>query len=54
MTTTADDLREQVRARYAQTALAVVKGEGGCCGDDACGEGAFGAALYDDDARGEL
>ena len=54
MTTTADDLREQVRARYAQTALAVVKGEGGCCGDDACGDGAFGAALYDDDARGEL
>ena len=54
MTTTADDLREQVRARYAQAALAVVKGEGGCCGDDGCGEGAFGAARYDGDARDEL
>jgi arsenite methyltransferase len=51
MTTTADDLREQVRARYAQAALAVVKGEPGCCSDG--GTADFGTLLYDE-AAGEL
>ena len=40
-TTTADELREEVRRRYAESALAVTSGEanagcgsGSCCGDD--------------------
>jgi arsenite methyltransferase len=48
MTTAADELREQVRRRYAQAALAVEGGggcgEGGCC--DGGSEGAFGETLY--------
>jgi arsenite methyltransferase len=51
MTTTADDLREQVRARYAEAALAIVCGEPGCCSDG--GKADFGALLYDG-AAGEL
>ena len=50
MTTTTDELREQVRARYAEAARGVSSGagcgcgEGGCCADGA-GPG-FGEALY--------
>jgi arsenite methyltransferase len=62
MTTTADDLREEVRRRYAEAALAADAGgcgcteDGGCCGNVACdGETAsFGEALYDAEQRGEL
>jgi arsenite methyltransferase len=63
----ADDIREQVRARYARAALAVVDAEagcgcgggGGCCGDaDACcsgtGDVAFGEALYGDVERADV
>jgi arsenite methyltransferase len=61
MTTTADDLREEVRRRYAESARAVVEGSGGCgCGSGSCcadaepdGEN-FGRALYDAEQRGEL
>jgi arsenite methyltransferase len=58
-TTTADELREQVRLRYAESARAVTEGTGGCgCGSDSCcegeGEGDFGEALYDIEQRGEL
>jgi SAM-dependent methyltransferase len=59
MTTTADELREQVRARYAESARAVDRGEesgcgsGGCCADKADEEG-FGGALYEAEQRGEL
>ena len=62
MSTTADDLREQVRERYAQAALSVDRGGcgcndgGGCCGNAGCDgeEGAFGEALYTIEQRGEL
>jgi arsenite methyltransferase len=49
MTTTAEELREEVRRRYARTALAVSEGGGGCCDDGCCGggnEAAFGETLY--------
>jgi SAM-dependent methyltransferase len=62
VTTTADELREQVRRRYAEAAVAAELGgcgctdDGGCCGNVACdGEAAsFGAALYEDEQLGEL
>jgi arsenite methyltransferase len=61
MTTTADELREAVRRRYAESALAVADGSsGGCCGGDGCcAEGGpdgptFVEAFYDADQRGEL
>jgi arsenite methyltransferase len=62
MATTADDLREEVRRRYAAAAVAAGDGgcgchdDGGCCGNVACeGEdGVFGETLYDTEQRGEL
>jgi arsenite methyltransferase len=60
MTTSGDELREQVRARYAESARAVTAegdgcgcGSGGCCADDPA-DGTFGEALYAADQRGEL
>jgi arsenite methyltransferase len=59
---TADLLREQVRERYAQAAVAAESGgcgcteSGGCCGNVSC-EGdvaSFGEALYTTEQRGEL
>ena len=53
MTTTIDDIREQVRARYAEAARAVERGKDACCGpddccgEDGCGDSRFGAVLYD-------
>ena len=62
MTTTADELREEVRRRYAESARAVTQGRDGCgCGNgEFCcrtggrGEAKFGEALYDAEQRGEL
>jgi SAM-dependent methyltransferase len=61
MTTTADELREEVRRRYAESARAVVDGSGSCgCGSGSCCADAetdserFGQALYDAEQRGEL
>lgn len=61
MATTADELREEVRGRYAQSARAVTEGTGDCgCGSGSCcadGESEaamFGEALYDAEQRGEL
>ena len=60
MTTTADELREEVRRRYAESARAVTEGTGSCgCGSGSCCEGGdegekFGEALYDAEQRGEL
>ena len=60
MATSANELREQVRARYAESARAV-RGEGDgcgcgsgeCCADNTDG-GKFGEALYAAEQRGEL
>jgi SAM-dependent methyltransferase len=56
MTPTADELREDVRRRYAESARAVTEGAAGCgCGSGSCCEGgAFGEALYDAEQRGAL
>jgi len=61
MATTADELREEVRRRYAESALAVTEASGGCgCGSGSCcadggSDGAkFGEALYEAEQRGEL
>jgi ubiquinone/menaquinone biosynthesis C-methylase UbiE len=60
MTTTTDELREQVRQRYAESARAVTQGsEGSCCGSGSCCDGEsdpakFGEALYEAEQRGEL
>ena len=59
MTTTADELREAVRSKYAEAAHAAAGGEkagcgsGGCCADGAA-ETDFGEALYAAEERGEL
>ena len=65
MPTPADELREQVRRRYAESARAVLEQRDGCgCGSGACcaghetGEGGkelgFGELLYDDEHRQSL
>jgi arsenite methyltransferase len=53
-----DELREQVRQRYARSAQAIAAapggcGSGGCCADGA-GDSDFGESRYDADQRGEL
>ena len=55
-TETSESLREQVRARYAQSAQAVARGREGGCGSGSCcdGEMGFGEALYSAEERGEL
>jgi SAM-dependent methyltransferase len=59
MATSADELREEVRRRYAESARAVIEGSGDCgCGSGSCCEGddatKFGEALYDAEQRGKL
>jgi SAM-dependent methyltransferase len=62
MSATADELREEVRRRYAESARAVIENSGGCgCGSGACCsdgqaevEATFGGLLYDAEQRGEL
>ncbi len=62
MTMTADELREEVRRRYAEAALAAEGGgcgcedDGGCCGNVCCDgeQDSFGDALYDAEQRDEL
>ncbi len=61
MSTTADELREEVRRRYAESARAVSEGSGCGCGSGACcseeqsaAEAKFGELLYDAEQRGEL
>jgi arsenite methyltransferase len=55
-TDTNESLREQVRARYAESAQAVVQGKQGGCGSGSCcsDEAGFGEALYSAEERGEL
>jgi len=59
-TTSADELREEVRRRYADSARAVSEGTGSascgggsCCADSAT-QASFGEALYDAEQRGAL
>ena len=60
MSTTADELREEVRRRYAESARSVSEGSPGSCGSGSCcadGESdtaKFGEALYGAEQRGEL
>jgi arsenite methyltransferase len=62
MTNSTGTLREEVRRRYAEAALAAGGGgcgctsEGGCCGNVACEgeEASFGATLYSPQERDEL
>jgi arsenite methyltransferase len=58
MNTTASDLREEVRRRYAESARAVTEGSGGGCCDSSCCQGesdaSFGETLYNLEQRDEL
>jgi arsenite methyltransferase len=61
MTTTAEELREEVRRRYAESARRVVEGSDGCgCGSGSCcadgdsDAAKFGGALYHAEQRGDL
>jgi arsenite methyltransferase len=55
MSTTSNDLREEVRRRYAASALTVLQDTGrGCCGADEPTDARWGDALYDTEQRGEL
>jgi ubiquinone/menaquinone biosynthesis C-methylase UbiE len=62
MTTSADELREEVRRRYAEAANAAAAGgrgcneDGSCCGNVCCdgAYGTFGDALYDADELSTL
>ncbi len=55
----ADELREEVRRRYAESARAVMDGSGdcgsgGCCAGSEDDSAKFGQELYDAEQRGEL
>ena len=56
--TTSDPLREEVRRKYAEAALAVSEGSGCGCGSGGCCEATesadFGESLYTIEQRGEL
>jgi len=63
MASFAEELREEVRRRYAESARAVTEGAGGCgggacCSDDSAASAVtsekFGEVLYDAGQRGEL
>jgi SAM-dependent methyltransferase len=61
MSTSANELREEVRRRYAESAIRVTGGSADCgCGSGSCcaeteSDGSrFGEALYDAEQRGEL
>jgi SAM-dependent methyltransferase len=61
MTTTAEELREEVRRRYAESARAVTEaggecgcGSGECCAEAGDDEVSFVEAFYDAEQRGQL
>jgi arsenite methyltransferase len=53
MATTHEELREEVRRRYAEAAQSTIAGEGCGCREDGscCDESSFGQSLYDVEAR---
>jgi arsenite methyltransferase len=57
-TTTANELREEVRRRYGESARAVTEGSASTCCESSCCQGEpdprFGEVLYDIEQRGEL
>jgi len=53
MATTAEELREEVRRRYAESARGVTEGSS-CCGSGSSCSAEFGEALYDAEQRSEL
>lgn len=57
-TTSAEELREEVRQRYAEAAQAVGDGDccgrSSCCGDDTPASGDFARSFYSAEERGEL
>ena len=53
MASTSDDLREEVRRRYAESARAVTD-PSSCGGGSCCTDVKFGQVLYDAEQRGEL
>src|SRR5205085_12276085 len=53
MATTAEELREEVRRRYAESARGVTEGWS-CCGSGSCCSADFGEALYDAQQPSEL
>jgi SAM-dependent methyltransferase len=58
MSTSTEELRDEVRRRYAESALAVTSGQGCGCGSGSCCDGehdaSFGEALYTVEQRDEL
>ena len=59
MTTTAEELRDEVRRRYAESARAVTEGGCGCGSGECCAEAgddgpSFVEAFYEAEQRGEL
>lgn len=58
MPATANELREQVRRRYAESARAVAESSGGCGRGSCCADetdiAKWGEALYDVEQRGDL
>jgi SAM-dependent methyltransferase len=48
------ELREEVRRRYAESALAVLAGDARSCCPDKSTDGCFGDALYEAEQRGQL
>jgi arsenite methyltransferase len=53
MTTTSEELRDEVRRRYAEAAVSVADGRPGCC-PDGSPDAKFGEGLYGAEQRGEL
>jgi arsenite methyltransferase len=57
MSTSVEALREEVRRRYAEAAIAATTGAKASCGEACCpqeAEGGFGPSLYAADERGDL
>ena len=49
-----NDIREEVRRRYAESALAVISGDARSCCPDKSTDASFGSGLYEAEQRGEL